>query len=1192
MVGSVLQDRYRIEALLGRGGMGAVYRARDLTLDRDVAVKVVEHPDLDSEARHRLLHEARAAATLNHPKVVAVHDAGEAGDTPFFVMELVTGGSLRSAAGLTLEQVLSVGRQLCEALAHAHERGIVHRDLKPENVLIAANGDRLSIKVADLGLAFSGRHSRLTQAGAFLGTAAYMAPEQAMGVPVDGRADLYALGVVLYELVAGRPPFPGDDPIAVVSQHLHAPVVPPTTHRPDLPPAFDALILRLLAKRPEDRFASAAEAGAALAAVPLGGSGAQAAPAAPGSDASRLLEQLARGRLVGRTAELERLREFWRRAERGEGHLALISGEPGVGKTRLARELAVYARLQGAWVLQGGCYEFEATTPYLPFVEALRGWVRGRDPARLREALGPMASELAKLAPEIDAKLGPQPPNPSLPPSEERMRLFDHVVRFLGSLATERGLLLVLDDLHWADHGTLALLHYLMRQSRESRVLVLGMYREAELGRSHPLQNALVEWNRERLATRIPLGRLSLADTAAMLAVMFGQNEVASDFAQALHRETEGNPFFVEEVVKALIEQGQIYREAGEWQRHGVEDLAIPQSIKAAVSRRLERLTPACTEVLQTAAALGKVFDFRELAAATAVEENPLLDALDEASASQLIRAESGESFAFTHDKIREVLHEELNPIRQRRLHQRIGESLERLHAGRLDAHAEDLAYHFARSGDLRKGLAYSLEAATQAEKLYAHQEALEFLERARECAEALEDTDPLALVEARLGSVWWALGESKPAAEHYRRAIGLERVKEQRLSLQTRLGEIFTTVGDPQGLPLLESVLGELDPARQPEDTARALALVGRYHHYRGNHRKALEFLERSRELAERTPSVALRGLIYSYLAGAHQHLSNFEESNRWSRRELELGEADGNPYTHAIGHEFLAENCGSQGLWAQAVFHADQDREWGEKAQSQERLAWAAFAKGVALWQLGELAAARELADAGRARARRIGETRVELLIQILQSGLATDLGFEEEGRKLADQALIESTRLGLVFHQVEAHRMLAHQDFGARSWSKVIEHREAALQILKDSDASNNHMWFSPMAAEALLELGRREEAERTIAEAIARSQVGPAPHYLALARRARARWLWADDRRAAGDLLDQVVAELESLGSRIELMRTLRLRAGWRQERGDIEGGRADLERSLALAQECGAVRERERAEAALAAVTQP
>jgi tetratricopeptide (TPR) repeat protein len=1172
MVGTTLENRYRLESLLGRGGMGAVYRARDLTLGRDVAVKVVEGSGLDAEARQRLLHEARAAAALNHPRVAAVHDAGESDGVPFIVMELVPGGSLRAHRHLELREVVEVGRQLCEALAHAHEKGIVHRDLKPENVLVASEGDRLTVKLADLGLAISKRDSRVTQTGAFLGTAAYMSPEQALGVPVDGRADLYALGALLYEQLTGRPPFPGDDAIAVVSQHLHAPVVPPVTHRPDLPPALDALVLKLLAKRPEDRFTSATEVEAALAAVSLTGTPPPAP--APETDSVRLLEQLARGRLVGRASELMQLREFWSRAERGQGHMVLVSGEPGVGKTRLAREMAVYARLQGAWVLQGGCYEFEATTPYLPFVEALRAWVRGRDPEKLRAALGATAPELSKLAPEIEVKLGQKPALPPLSPAEERLRLFDHVARFLAALAEERGLLLVLDDLHWADHGTLALLHYLLRQARESRLMVLGMYREAELDRAHPLQKSLVEWNRERMATRVPLGRLSLDDTAAMLAVMFGQDEVSLDFARALHRETEGNPFFVEEVVKALIEQGQIYRERGEWQRHDVGELAIPQSIKAAVSRRLERLTPACTEVLQTAAALGKIFEFQELVAATAVAENPLLDALDQASASQLIRVESGESFAFTHDKIREVLHEELNPIRQRRLHQRIGESLEKLYAQQLDDHVEDLAYHFARSGDLNKGLDYSKRAAAQAERLCAHQEALDFYGRARECAEILERTDELADIEEHMGDAWWASGESKPAIEHYRRAVAAGPSEDRRLSVLGKIGEVYGRIGDPQGLPILEEVRAKLDADRQPEDMARVIAMIGRYHHYRGQHRQAIEHLERALALAESAASLDLQGLVISYLAGAYQHLTSFRESDAWARREIELGERTSNWHTLAVGHEFMAENAAARGQWDDAIFHASRDREWGEKAQSQERIAWAEFSTGWALWNKGNLEEARAVSEAGLERADRIGEKRVSLFFRMTLAGVRGDLGLEGAA-ELAEDCLREAAALGLVHHQAEAHLSLALLDIQQGRWELVLERQGAAAAIIGGTEARMNPMRFAARRATALVKLERWDDAKEAIEDALERASVAEAPHFQALGKRAQALWCARTDRARALALLAEGIATFEALGSRLELGRTLVERGSLLAQEGDADLARADFQRAAELAKSCGA-----------------
>jgi tetratricopeptide (TPR) repeat protein len=262
----ILNGRYRLDAELGRGGMGAVYRAHDLLLKRDVAVKVVSEAGLSTEGRARLLREAQSAAQLNHPNVVSVYDVGEValpgsgGQAPFIVMELVEGESLHARRPDDPGEIVGIMGQVCAALAHAHEYGIVHRDLKPENVMVTADG---RAKLLDFGLARTVA-SRLTAEGTLVGTVFYVAPEQALGQEVDGRADLYALGVLLYELLTGRLPFDADDPLAVIGQHLHAPVVSPTEYNPEIPDGLRDLILQLLSKNPEDRPASAGEVGTVL----------------------------------------------------------------------------------------------------------------------------------------------------------------------------------------------------------------------------------------------------------------------------------------------------------------------------------------------------------------------------------------------------------------------------------------------------------------------------------------------------------------------------------------------------------------------------------------------------------------------------------------------------------------------------------------------------------------------------------------------------------------------------------------------------------------------------------------------------------------------------------------------------------------------------------------------------------------
>ena len=351
----VLNDRYRLGAEIGRGGTGVVYRAHDTLLDRDVAVKVLSATALGSEGRARLMDEAQAAAKLNHPNIVGVYDAGEAdpsassgqvpstssGQVPsassgrgsggaafFIVTELVEGESLHARRPEALEDILAITRQVCAALEHAHTHGMVHRDLKPENVIITADG---TAKLTDFGLARPVA-SRITSEGAIVGTVFYLAPELALGKDFNGRADLYALGVMLYELTTGCLPFTADDPMAVISQHLYAPVVPPRARNAETPPVLDALIVDLLSKDPDDRPASATEVQHILGAPDI-----LDKEATPAEELSTL-KRIGRGRLVGREHELGEARALWNRALAGEGRALLVSGEPGIGKTRLVRE--------------------------------------------------------------------------------------------------------------------------------------------------------------------------------------------------------------------------------------------------------------------------------------------------------------------------------------------------------------------------------------------------------------------------------------------------------------------------------------------------------------------------------------------------------------------------------------------------------------------------------------------------------------------------------------------------------------------------------------------------------------------------------------------------------------------------------------------------------------------------------------
>lgn len=351
MIGTLLRERYRVDAKLGEGGMGVVYRAHDNLLDRPVAIKTLTPALFGEEGARRLVREAQSAARLNHPNVVAIYDAVEEGGQFAIVMELVEGQTLRELLPVPVSRLVEIAAQVLQGLEYAHAQGIVHRDIKPENIVVTADG---TAKLMDFGLARSEGRSRMTQTGMVVGTVAYLAPEQALGGQVDGRSDLYALGAVLYEAVAGRAPFESEDPISVITQHINVPPVAPHWHNPAVPEAIERIILKLLAKDPVRRYQNAREALDAVAAARAsmartGGAssgvrGMEApevteVPAAQEKLAGpELVQTLGRSPLVGRDAELALLKELIDRTITGQGGVCLLAAPLGVGKTRLIEE--------------------------------------------------------------------------------------------------------------------------------------------------------------------------------------------------------------------------------------------------------------------------------------------------------------------------------------------------------------------------------------------------------------------------------------------------------------------------------------------------------------------------------------------------------------------------------------------------------------------------------------------------------------------------------------------------------------------------------------------------------------------------------------------------------------------------------------------------------------------------------------
>ncbi len=820
-VAELIDNRYRIESFLGRGGRKRVYRAADLeSPGRTVAVAVFDTEGIGEAALARSRREAQAMSKLGeHPHIVTVLDTGEDGGTPYVVSEYVGGGDLagvlEACAGrrLEIERAIAIAIDVCRALEHAHSRGVVHRDLKPANVWL---GDDDTARLGDFGLATTDRRSRAAVEGMLVGTVAYLPPEQALGRAADARSDLYSLGAMFYELLTGEPPFPGDDAVAIIGQHLSTPPVAPSRHRAEVAAAIDAVILRLLAKSPEDRPQSAAEARREI----------EAAAAAPArgeeqADAENPLEALAGGVFVGRDPELGEARGVLEDALGGQGRLLLLSGDPGIGKTRTAEQLATYARVRGARVYWGRCYETKGQPPYWPWSEAIRGYVMEADPVGLRWQLGARAADIARIVPELAERLEIEVPDQA-ETEQARFRLFDSVTAFLADASRARPTVIVLDDLHWADEPSLHLLSFVTRRLADTGLLLVGTYRDVELGRHHHLGETLEDLAGADSVRRVALRGLAPRAIADYIELTAGVDRPPTDLAQAIAEQTGGNPFFIGEVVRLMAAEGRLGESSAR------QEVVIPQGVRQVVGRRLDRLSATANEVLGIAAICGRSFPGDVIEAVSERPADAVRAGLAEAVEGRLVEPVAGDPghYVFSHALVRETLLAEIAGAKRVRLHRLIGEALERHTDIDPDRHLTELAHHFLEAaplGEVDRAIDYATRGAIRAAQRFAHEDAANLYEKALETLEMAPPVDPVRRLDLllELGTAQIRAGRLGEARRTLERAATNARELGRpedlaRAAMQICLLSVAGVVDRPL-IDLLEEALDAIGPEDGP---------------------------------------------------------------------------------------------------------------------------------------------------------------------------------------------------------------------------------------------------------------------------------------------------------------------------------------------------------------------------------------
>jgi len=988
---SFANGRYQVKKFLGEGGKKKVYLVHDTLLDRDVALALIKTEKLDNATRTRVTREARAMGRLgDHPNIVTIHDLGDHEGQPYIVIPVMPGGDVEGLIEkapehrLPIEQAVGIAKAICRGLEYAHGKGIIHRDIKPGNVWLSADG---TAKIGDFGLALAVDLSRLTQSGMMVGTVTYMPPEQAMGGKVTAKADLYSLGAMLYEMVTGRPPFVGDDSIAIIGQHINTPPVSPTWHRADLPPALETLILQLLEKDPEKRPESAAVVLQALEAI-------EAGKIKEPSREAPTENPLYRRVFVGREPELKQLKSAFDGAISGQGALMMVTGEPGIGKTALCEQIATYVTLRGGRTLVGHCYEAGSLSlPYLAFVEALRSYVLSREVKDLREELGTGAADVARIISEIRERLKIRLRSQK-DPEEERYRLLQAVTAFLSNAANVQPMMVVLEDLHDADKGTLDMLTHVSRNLAGARLLIVGTYRDVEVDRSHPLSAALAELRRVSTYGRVLLRGLN-ADEVRRMLESITRESVPWGLAEAVHRQTEGNPLFVQEVVRYLAEEGLITRKEGGWRptRDTPLEMSIPEGLRDVIGKRLSLLSPECNQLLSVASVIGREFALETLKVVAGMNEDVFVNALKEAVRLSVLEERSQRglvSYRFTHAFFRQTLYEEMIAPQRLKLHQQVARSLETLYAKRLKEHAAELAEHFSHStdpADLKKAVEYSEMAAKRATDVYAYGEAVRLLEQALKVQEVLDQED-----KAKRCDLLLALGDALILAGEHQRVIDTEA---------------------PQALSLAEAIADNMRASRACLLAMQGLVVYGTV---LLTSPEAAQWAARADRYAG--PETVERAWVDAILGWVKlSAVSSSSEGVVLTSRALDLARRLGDPDTYwwtARLSLFASE----------APQHAEERLRLAEELAGQSRhgvnlsiLTWALWWMLHTFLQLGQRRRAEDIIAEMRTLAERSGQPNLLILSMVNDAVLAIWDGRLEEAVAIRRRILTRGEELGIL-------------------------------------------------------------------------------------------------------------------------------------------------------------------------------
>ncbi|MBF0486326.1 MAG: protein kinase [Candidatus Omnitrophica bacterium] len=814
----LVANRYKLAEKIGESGMSVVYKAYDNINFCFVIVKILKRDGSLQRWLENVLRfkkEAKAITHLEHPRIVKLYESGEEGGEQYIVTEYFEGETLSSLLKrekfLAVEEAVSIAEHVAEGLAYVHDRGVVHRDLKPGNIMLVKGTQE--VKILDFGLAQFLEFTEIKDKEEIVGTFTYMSPEQSGMTKnlVDERSDLYSLGVVFYEMLTGEPPFKGEDVGELLHQQAARKPVSPRDIKSQIPQVVEEIVLKLLNKEPEERYQTAKGLLLDIRKYLQGETSFLI------GKEDRLKKPTYRTRLIGREEEQKKLTEVFKETFSGHGKIVLIAGEAGLGKSRLIEDIRGYVYERQGVFVRGKCFSQENKIPYQPFKDVMNEYIhylleqdseeKNNGILRIKDALGQLGGIMLNFNPHLKEVLGQESQEfVPLDLEKENSRFLMVASRFFCSLGKEqKPCVMFLDDLHWADEGSLSLLAEISGEIKNSPSLIIGTYRDNDISDKHPLHRIKKEAQEKGFALEeIPLKAFDYDRLKKFIAeiLLEEQNNVA-DLTQYVLGKSSGNPFFTMELVRQLVDDKAIvYRETGrrwdiDWDH--VNRISVPVTIVDLLLRRITALREDLLTLLSCAALIGKEFNVNLLLSCIELKKDDVADFLDEAMSLQLIeRGKDKNYFVFSHDRIRDAFYKRINDAQKKALHLKIARVLEETHHKELDRVIFDLLYHYIEADDKEKILEYCLPAAWQAKDSYANEEAARYYNIAISLFEEKGEGQGAECTQAKEGlvSVYLTIGRNDESIEIARQILPLKKDALDKARVYEQMGVAYFKKG------------------------------------------------------------------------------------------------------------------------------------------------------------------------------------------------------------------------------------------------------------------------------------------------------------------------------------------------------------------------------------------------------------